>query len=165
LKNNAGAAVEMAGDQAGTVDDVGGIRSSLTYVPPDAAAQISEKQLTNGIGRALCKVIGCGKLDQSNNDGFCRTHFNMFAVEGTDSDLHGWTCVCGQSMSGRQKRCGSCNKVKLLVGFPEDHYNFVMHHGSSHSLLPFLCFLSNSGEGVNATRTKPTRVSVFPKKA
>jgi hypothetical protein len=160
LKNNAGAAVEMAGDQAGTVDDVGGIRSSLTYVPPDAAAQISEKQLTNGSGRALCKVIGCGKLDQSNNDGFCRTHFNMFAVEGADSDLDGWTCVCGQSMSGKQKRCGSCNKVK-----PEDNYNFVMHHGSSHSLLLFLCLLSNSGEGVNATRTKPTRVTVFPKKA
>ncbi|KAL3817063.1 hypothetical protein ACHAXA_000113, partial [Cyclostephanos tholiformis] len=99
LKNNAGDAVEMP----------------LTYVPPDADVQISETQLTNSIGRSLCKVIGCGKLDQSYNDGFCRMHFNMFAVldaEGDDADLESWICVCGQTIRGSQKRCGNCNKWK-----------------------------------------------------
>jgi hypothetical protein len=110
LKNNAGDAVEVA----------------LTYVPPDADVHISEVQLTNGTGRSLCKVIGCGKLDQSYNDGFCRMHFNMFAVldaEGDDADLESWTCLCGHTIRGSQKRCGNCNKVKLLVGrLVEDHF-------------------------------------------
>lgn len=44
-------------------------------------------------------------------------HFNMFAVAdgvaaagGGGEIVDGWTCVCGQVISGKQKRCGSCNK-------------------------------------------------------
>lgn len=46
--------------------------AGLTYVPPDAGVQISSTVRTNEKGRSLCKVIGCPKMDQSNNDGFCR---------------------------------------------------------------------------------------------
>ncbi|KAL3777455.1 hypothetical protein ACHAW5_006411 [Stephanodiscus triporus] len=93
----------------------------------------------NGSGRSLCKVIGCGKLDQTNDDGFCRMHFNMFAVEGADDDLDGWTCAYrGQPMGGRQKRCGNCQKVKLLDRDASPRtIDDVMHVYSSHSLASF----------------------------
>jgi len=92
-------------------------KSALTYVPPDSGVQISSQPRTNDKGRSLCKVVGCNKMDQSNNDGFCRMHFNMFAIS---SDADNWTCVCGQVVGGKQKRCGNCNKWK---GGKRDPYN------------------------------------------
>lgn len=88
----------------------GGYRSPRTYVPPEHLAQLSIEPILNDRGRTLCKIVGCGKMDQSNNDGFCRMHFHMFAVrEKSDDD---WTCGCGILMAGTQKRCGTCNKVR-----------------------------------------------------
>ncbi|KAL9189816.1 hypothetical protein ACHAXT_009491 [Thalassiosira profunda] len=83
-----------------------------THVPPDLAHLISEVPLTNSKGRPLCKVIGCGKMDQSGNDGFCRMHFNQFSVpsDGEDEAGEPWTCPCGNVLGGRNKRCGVCNR-------------------------------------------------------
>ena len=89
--------------------------SERTYVPPDSEVQISATRLTNHRGRPLCKVIGCGKMDQNDNDGFCRMHFNMFAVHVPGADgVESWTCECGTTLGGNQKRCGNCNKVSVL---------------------------------------------------
>ena len=52
----------------------------LTHVPASSGFVVSTKRKTNEKGRSLCKVEGCTKLDQSKNDGFCRTHYNMFAI-------------------------------------------------------------------------------------
>ncbi|KAL7544620.1 hypothetical protein ACHAWF_007995, partial [Thalassiosira exigua] len=90
-----------------------------TYVPPDAGVRISAIRETNDKGRPLCKVVGCGKLDQSKNDGFCRMHFNMFAVSDGQSGGAGggdssepWNCGCGHIMDAGKKRCGKCNRWK-----------------------------------------------------
>jgi len=90
-----------------------------TYVPADADVEISDVILKNERGRPLCKVIGCGKAEQTHNDGFCRTHFNEFAIptDGAEEDTsEKWTCECGEEWSVRQKRCGntSCQKVSSL---------------------------------------------------
>ena len=88
-----------------------------TCVPADAGVEISDVLLKNARGRPLCKVIGCGKAEQSNNDGFCRTHFNLFAIKDYEEDSsEKWTCVCGEEWSITQKRCGnsSCQKVSSL---------------------------------------------------
>lgn len=90
-----------------------------TCIPADAGVEISEVLLKNEKGRLLCKVIGCGKAEQSNNDGFCRTHFNQFAILTEDAEEDSsekWICECGEEWSGRQKRCGntSCQKVSSL---------------------------------------------------
>jgi hypothetical protein len=90
-----------------------------TYVPDDAKVEISDVILKNERGRPLCKVIGCGKAEQSHNDGFCRTHFNEFAIltDGAEEEAsEKWTCECGEEWSIRQKRCGnsSCQKVSSL---------------------------------------------------
>ena len=42
--------------------------------------RISDVRETNKNGRSLCKVIGCDKLDQARNEGFCRRHYKMIAV-------------------------------------------------------------------------------------
>jgi len=85
----------------------------LTRVPPESGVQISSVPRRNEKGRLLCKVMDCPKLDQSNNDGFCRMHFNMFAISAErDNSQTSWTCDCGQLISATQKRCGSCNKWK-----------------------------------------------------
>ena len=88
----------------------GGYRSPRTYVPREHIAQLSMEPILNDRGRTLCKIVGCGKMDQSNNDGFCRMHFHMFAVREKSED--DWTCGCGILMAGTQKRCGTCNKVR-----------------------------------------------------
>ena len=101
-----------------TADDIifgltpeGGFRSQRTYVPPEHIAQLSLTPNLKEGGRSICKMIGCGKLDQSNNDGFCRMHFHMFEVrEKSDDD---WTCGCGLLMAGSQKRCGVCCRVSF----------------------------------------------------
>lgn len=88
----------------------GSFRTLRTCVPAEYVAQLSMEPLLNERGRSLCNIIGCGKLDQSNNDGFCRMHFHMFEVrEKSDDD---WMCGCGLLMAGTQKRCGTCNKVR-----------------------------------------------------
>ena len=114
----------------------GGNKVKKTHVPPESGVQISVTRETNDKGRLLCKVSGCGKLDQSGNDGFCRMHFNMFAVDDggednsndgnnaattTTASLPSWTCGCGHTMSGKNKRCGKCNKVSFVwhSTFPE----------------------------------------------
>eukprot|EP00579_Thalassiosira_antarctica_P031313 CAMPEP_0202031776 /NCGR_PEP_ID=MMETSP0905-20130828/65190_1 /ASSEMBLY_ACC=CAM_ASM_000554 /TAXON_ID=420261 /ORGANISM="Thalassiosira antarctica, Strain CCMP982" /LENGTH=694 /DNA_ID=CAMNT_0048595623 /DNA_START=59 /DNA_END=2144 /DNA_ORIENTATION=+ len=84
-----------------------GSQNPTTLVPPNSGIQIAAIRETNEKNRPLCKVVGCNKLDQSKNDGFCRKHFNMFSIDGTIVD---WTCVCGQTIPGKQKRCGECNK-------------------------------------------------------
>ena len=99
--------------------------------------RISDVRETNKNGRSLCKVVGCEKLDQARNEGFCRRHYKMIAivdglssshqdageqskivgvgggggVGGVDVDLGSWTCPCGQVISFKQKRCGKCNKA------------------------------------------------------
>jgi len=56
--------------------------------------------------------MGCNKRDQTDNDGFCRMHFNQFAVLNASEASEAWTCICGEKVFGRQKRCGSCNRWK-----------------------------------------------------
>lgn len=99
--------------------------------------QISNTRETNNKGRSLCKVVGCVKLDQARNEGFCRKHYRLCAGitvpsltehdsvneknEGGDVivgegaiyvNTDNWICPCGQLISYKQKRCGKCNKWK-----------------------------------------------------
>mmetsp|Transcript_18983 Transcript_18983/g.29286 ORF Transcript_18983/g.29286 Transcript_18983/m.29286 type:complete len:463 (-) Transcript_18983:148-1536(-) len=107
--------------------------SRKTYVPDDAAVQISDVVLRNERGRPLCKVINCGKTEQAHNDGFCRTHFNLFVI---DADEHGgidgmkdpWMCVCGKQWPQMQKRCGNTKCQKWRGGKRE-----VWSHSSKKS--------------------------------
>ena len=112
--------------------------SARTYVPADAGVEISDVLLKNARGRPLCKVIGCGKAEQSNNDGFCRTHFNLFAVKNdiAEDPSERWTCVCGEEWSIKQKRCGnsSCQKVSVCFGYMDVSSN-------SKNLLLILFFI------------------------
>jgi len=71
---------------------------------------------TNG-RRAICRVVDCNKFSTTRWAGFCCMHFNLLsAYDSIDDDGVGivehdnWTCRCGQLISGRQKRCGVCNK-------------------------------------------------------
>lgn len=77
-------------------------------------------------GKHHCRVVGCPKLLQTNNDGFCRAHFNMYSSKaafggnlgegsGGDVGVEGvefWVCKCGQRISNKQVRCGTCFKWK-----------------------------------------------------
>ncbi|KAL3786834.1 hypothetical protein ACHAW5_003135 [Stephanodiscus triporus] len=106
--------------------------------------RISDVRETNKNGRSLCKVVGCTKLDQARNAGFCRRHYKMVAVVdgasssslqhdaseknaggdvvlaggGVDVDLDSWTCPCGQVISFKMKRCGKCNKASSIDYIP-----------------------------------------------
>lgn len=64
--------------------------------------------------RSLCKVVGCKKLDQSSNKGFCRSHYNLVYAGANlpENQADPWVCVCGQEVSGKQKRCGACFRWK-----------------------------------------------------
>ena len=79
-------------------------------------------------------MIGCGKAEQAQNDGFCRTHFNEFAItDGMDEDMsEKWTCECGNEWSVRQKRCGNtrCQKVSYFFQI----YPFVRKIGPFEEL-------------------------------
>lgn len=76
----------------------------------------------NAAGRCLCRVQGCRKLDQANNDGFCRSHYNLirggdpdylYAEEKGDETGDPWTCDgCDAVVSFHQKRCGNCSRWK-----------------------------------------------------
>eukprot|EP00985_Skeletonema_marinoi_P005765 scaffold2504_cov138-Skeletonema_marinoi.AAC.2 len=93
-----------------------------TRIP--AGVEISDVMLKNERGRPLCKVIGCGKAEQTQNDGFCRTHFNEFAIptDVTEVDLsEKWTCECGEEWPVRQKRCGNTSCQKWRGGKRESY--------------------------------------------
>ncbi|KAL7495990.1 hypothetical protein ACHAWT_008318 [Skeletonema menzelii] len=96
----------------------------ITRFPDNSGVEISDVVLRNERGRPLCKVIGCGKAEQSNNDGFCRTHFNEFVIltDGAEEDLaEKWTCECGEEWSSRHKRCGNTSCQKWRGGKRESY--------------------------------------------
>ncbi|KAL7485318.1 hypothetical protein ACHAW6_010905 [Cyclotella cf. meneghiniana] len=86
-------------------------------LPPDIS--ISSVRPKNASGRCLCRVEGCRKLDQANNDGFCRAHYNLIKI-ADEEQHHGempvsidpWTCDCGNLVGANQKRCGNCHRWK-----------------------------------------------------
>lgn len=123
---------------------------------PNAATitnlEVSNTRRMSDRGRTLCRVNGCTRLDQARNDGFCRKHFRMLsggakdnrtgtvlaesaAAAGNSSSLEfdDWTCSCGKEISGKQKRCGKCNKVSCLLCFFFSSYLDVQY--SNHPLL------------------------------
>lgn len=109
-----------------------------THVPEDADVEISDFILRNERGRPLCKVIGCGKVEQAHTDGFCKIHFNEFAIptdETEEDSFEKWTCECGEEWSVRQKRCGStsCQKVgSLFKNICSCKLTSVSHHPCLH---------------------------------
>jgi hypothetical protein len=79
------------------IDDENNGRLKMTYVLPNADVQIPKVQLS------LCKVIGCGKLDQSSLG---------MAVPS----LPPWVCMkCHISNPGNKRRCGGCLMWKSSV--------------------------------------------------
>ena len=70
----------------------------------------------NAAGRCLCRVENCRKLDQANNDGFCRAHYNLIKGRNDDPGAENgepWTCdSCSAIVSFHQKRCGNCHRWK-----------------------------------------------------
>jgi hypothetical protein len=50
--------------------------------------RISDVRETNKNGRTICKVVGCEKLDQARNEGFCRRHYKMIAIVDGFSPSH-----------------------------------------------------------------------------
>ena len=114
-----------------------GIRSLRTYVPPDHVAKISNQRRTNIHGRAYCKVITCDKLDQSKMDGFCKRHFNIFALNSTNGLNAGKR---GNTSISPKKRCRQSNKLRLdsfseegsddiIVGSTSFRYNYDNYVG------------------------------------
>lgn len=96
----------------------------MDYTLPEGIV-LCETRPKNAAGRCLCRVEGCRKLDQANNDGFCRSHYNLIVgkdlfttTEDKDETIgeeHGtsWTCDnCQIVISYRQKRCGNCHRWK-----------------------------------------------------
>lgn len=47
--------------------------TTITNIELSNIRRVSER------GRTLCKVVGCMKLDQTRNDGFCRKHYRMLS--------------------------------------------------------------------------------------
>lgn len=47
--------------------------------------EISNFRRMSERGRTLCKVLGCTKLDQARNDGYCRKHFRMLSGGAKDN--------------------------------------------------------------------------------
>lgn len=99
-----------------------GVTTMPTLATDPTDVQISNIREVNAKGRSLCKVVGCDKLDQAKNDGFCRKHYRLLVGNPDDAgkdgsailgegDMENWNCVCGQLISYQQKRCGKCSKV------------------------------------------------------
>ncbi|KAL7528702.1 hypothetical protein ACHAXR_002579 [Thalassiosira sp. AJA248-18] len=115
--------------------------TSRTYVPSDSGIEISNARKTNERGRPLCKVVGCNKLDQAKNDGFCRMHFNMFSVaEYSNGEINpnghcigNWSCDCGHLISDKQSRCGKCHRWRGGKRMP---YNVTASKKSAVSANP-----------------------------
>ena len=75
--------------------------------------------------RSLCKVVGCKKLEQTGNEGFCRSHYNLIYARNADLQINRaepWICLCGKQVSGKQKRCGKCFRWK---GGAREAYSFT----------------------------------------
>mmetsp|Transcript_15627 Transcript_15627/g.34267 ORF Transcript_15627/g.34267 Transcript_15627/m.34267 type:complete len:504 (+) Transcript_15627:287-1798(+) len=126
-------------EETAPTDEFGNVLPK-THVPSDSGVVISETRRLNERGRQLCKVEGCNKLRQARNDGFCRYHFNLFAINqvkpaslptaaATAAPEDGakvaddrkppaatktadWLCSCGTTNPGKQTRCGSCQRWK-----------------------------------------------------
>lgn len=130
-----------------------------THIPNDADVQISDVVRKNERGRLLCKVIGCGKTEQTHNDGFCRAHFNQFAISMEDVYYEKWTCECGGEWSVRQKRCGNvkCQKVSFLF-----FTIFVVFICNFKPQTMFFFFSASSGEEEREKRTVLTEVLAYP---
>lgn len=90
---------------------------------------LCEVRPKNQAGRCLCRVEDCRKLDQANNDGFCRAHYNLIVGSKLLHDQDGnlitaenagngnvvqgepWNCDnCQVVVQG--KRCGMCHRWK-----------------------------------------------------
>ena len=110
-----------------------GISSLRTFVPPDLVARISDQRHTNSHGRVYCKVITCDKLHQSKMDGFCKRHFNMFALNNTNGLNAGKRGYTSMSPKARHRQS---NKLRLdsssteegsdetIVGSTSFRYNY-----------------------------------------
>lgn len=87
---------------------------------PTPQLEIAPRRSKNEKGRFTCRVVGCNKLDQCGNNGFCRGHFNMIGVhtEAAAASSYGgvegapWSCQCGNVISFKQDRCGKCHRWK-----------------------------------------------------
>lgn len=115
---------DMTATLAGVLE---GGEEGVTTMPTLAGTHPTEVQTSNirevnAKGRSLCKVVGCDKLDQAKNDGFCRRHYRLLVGNPDDAgkddsanleegDMENWNCPCGQLISYQQKRCGKCSKV------------------------------------------------------
>jgi hypothetical protein len=81
-------------------------------LPPARAAALAASELrisdvreTNKNGRSLCKVVGCDKLDQARNEGYCRRHYKMIAV------------VDGPPSSSSAAACHDAGEINAAGGF------------------------------------------------
>ena len=131
---------------------VEGVTTMPTLASDPTDIQISNIREVNAKGRSLCKVVGCDKLDQAKNDGFCRKHYRLLVGNPDDAgkddsanldpaDMENWNCPCGQLISYQQKRCGKCSKVCTLFIFtfmiprvgtfshPHSSFFFVLYSG------------------------------------
>lgn len=125
-----------------------GVTTMPTLATDPTDVQISNIREVNAKGRSLCKVVGCDKLDQAKNDGFCRKHYRLLVGNPDDAgkdesailDMENWNCPCGQLISYQQKRCGKCSKVckyvvllfmKVIATFSHRHNRafFVLQSG------------------------------------
>ena len=63
-----------------------------------------------------CKVLGCNKRWQMNNDGFCRRHYNLIVLgketslqkDGPKVEQSPWVCDCGNEIDWNKRRCMAC---------------------------------------------------------
>lgn len=110
-----------------------GVTTMPTLATDPTDVQISNIREVNAKGRSLCKVVGCDKLDQAKNDGFCRKHYRLLVGNPDDAgkdesailDMENWNCPCGQLISYQQKRCGKCSKVCKYVVLLFMYCNFL----------------------------------------
>ncbi|KAL7555303.1 hypothetical protein ACHAWF_018984 [Thalassiosira exigua] len=80
-----------------------------------AAAQgleLSPSPIRARHGRNFCRVVNCGKMDQTACQGLCKVHFNELGSGPGGGGGGEWICDCGEVMNGRQRRCGGCHKWK-----------------------------------------------------
>ena len=86
-------------------------------LPPARAAALAASELrisdvreTNKNGRSLCKVVGCDKLDQARNEGYCRRHYKMIAVvDGPSSSSAAATAAAAACHdAGENNAAGGC---------------------------------------------------------
>lgn len=85
---------------------------------------VSATQPINQKGRTICRVVGCSRVDHSYTNGYCKQHYallhpapvysvpKMNHSSGVGNRDYGadWTCVCGETVSAKKKRCWHCSK-------------------------------------------------------